>query len=93
MPFTTEEISIAGKTSLDFYLKNKPVDQIVQERPWLSKLMGGKVTMPGAKQNAVIQLRYRYQNNFSFFNGRKIVTYNNRETIEQATYPWRSAHD
>ena len=93
MPFTTEEISIAGKTSLDYYLKNKPVDQIVQDRPWLSKLMSSKQTMPGAKENAVVQLRYRYQNNFSFFNGRKVVTYNNRSTIEQATFPWRSAHD
>ena len=34
MPFTTEELSIAGKTALDYYLKNKPVDQISQERVW-----------------------------------------------------------
>ena len=93
MPFTSEELSIAGKTALDYYMKNKPVDQIVQERPWLSKLMSSKKSMPGAKQNAVVQLRYRYQSNFQFFNGRKVVTYNNRSTIEQATYPWRAAHD
>lgn len=93
MPFTTEELSIAGKTALDYYLKNKPVDQISQERVWLKKMMTGKKSMPGGKQNAVVQLRYRYQNNFSFFNGRTIVTYNSRSTIEQATFPWRAAHD
>ena len=68
MPFTTEELSIAGKTALDYYMKNKPVDQISQERVWYKKLQGGKGSMPGGKQNAVVQLRYRYQNNFSFFN-------------------------
>lgn len=93
MPFTAEEISIAGKTALDYHLKNKPVDQVGVDRIWLKKLNSGKKSMPGAKQNAVIQLRYRYQSNFQFFNGRKIVTYNNRSTIEQATYPWRAAHD
>ena len=93
MPFTTEELSIAGKTALDYYMKNKPVDQISQERVWYKKLQGGKGSMPGGKQNAVVQLRYRYQNNFSFFNGRKVVTYNNRSTIEQATFPWRACHD
>lgn len=27
------------------------------------------------------------------FNGAQIVTYNRRQTLEQAQYPWRSAHD
>jgi len=93
MPFTSEELSIAGKTSLEYYLKNKPVDQIHIEHPWMKRLNKTKKSMPGGKENAVIQLRYRYQNNFQFFNGRKVVTYNNRDSIEQALYPWRSAHD
>lgn len=93
MPFTTEEISIAGKTALDYYLKNKPTDQIKVDRVWLKKLMSTKKSMPGAKQNATVQLRYRYQSNFSFFNGRAQVTYNNRSTVDQAAFPWRSAHD
>lgn len=93
MPFTAEELSIAGKTALDYHLKNQPVDQVAVDRVWLKKLNSGKKSFPGAKENAVVQLRYRYQSNFQFFNGRKIVTYNNRSTIEQATYPWRSAHD
>jgi len=93
MPFTSEELSIAGKTALDYHLKNKAIDQVAVDRLWLKKLQSGKKSIPGAKENAVIQLRYRYQSNFQFFNGRKIVSYNNRSTIEQAVYPWRSAHD
>lgn len=93
MPFTAEEISTAGKTSLDFYLKNKPVDQVGVERPFLKKLMDKKKAFPGAKQYIVEQIRTKYQSNFQWFNGSQVVTYNKRKTIEQASYPWRSAHD
>lgn len=64
MPFSTQEISDAGKVGLDFYLKNKPVDQVTVERPLLKALMAGKKSAPGAKQFVVEQLRYRYQSNF-----------------------------
>lgn len=64
MPFTTQEISDAGKVGLDFYLKNTPIDQIDVERPFLKALNGRKSSAPGAKQYIVEQLRVRYQSNF-----------------------------
>jgi len=93
MPFTTQEISDAGKIGLDFYLKNNPVDQIAVERPFYKALNGRKSSAPGAKQYIVEQLRFRYQSNFQWFNGSQVVTYNRRQSIEQANYAWRSAHD
>lgn len=93
MPFTSEEITTAGMTSLDFYLKNNPIDQIAIERPWLERLMKGKKSYPGAKQYVVIQLRTSYDSNFQWFNGSKTVTYNKRKTIKQANFPWSSFHD
>ena len=93
MPFTSQEISDAGKIALDFYLKNNPIDQIAVERCLLKTLMGAKQAAPGAKQYIVEQLRARYQSNFQWFNGAQVVTYNRRQSIEQASYAWRSAHD
>ncbi|MCC6530933.1 MAG: phage major capsid protein [Burkholderiales bacterium] len=93
MPFTTSEITDAGKIGLDFYLKNNSIDQVAVERPLLKRLAGDKRSAPGAKQYIVEQLRYRYQSNFQWFNGAGVVTYNRRQTIEQANYAWRSAHD
>lgn len=93
MPFTATEITEAGKIALDFYLKNTPVDQVSVERPLMKMLMAGKKDFPGAKQYVTEQLRHRYQSNFQWFNGSQVVTYNRRTTIEQAQYPWRSAHD
>jgi len=93
MPFTSQEITDAGKVGLDLYLKNEPIDQIAVERPWLKRLSKNKLTAPGAKQYIVEQLRVRYQSNFQWFNGAQVVTYNRRQSIEPAQYPWRSAHD
>lgn len=93
MPFSAADIQDAGKIGLDFYLAASPVDQIALERPLLKALQGKKKTAPGAKQYVVEQLRVRYQSNFQWFNGSQVVTYNRRQTIEQANYAWRSAHD
>lgn len=93
MPFSSQEITDAGKIGLDLYMRNKPIDQIGVERPFLKKLNAGKKTAPGAKQYIVEQLRVRYQSNFQWFNGSQVVTYNRRQSIEPAQYPWRSAHD
>lgn len=93
MPFTNQEITDAGKAALDFYLKNNPIDQITVERPLYKKMRGKQMEAPGGKQYIVEQLRVRYQSNFQWFNGSQVVTYNKRQSIEQAQYPWRSAHD
>lgn len=93
MPFTTQEITDAGKIGLDYYLKNSPIDQIAVERPLAKYLASKKVSAPGAKQYIVEQLRVRYQSNFQWFNGSQVVTYNRRQSVEQANYAWRSAHD
>ena len=93
MPFTSQEIIDAGKAGLDFYLANKPVDQIAIDRPLLKAMQGKKKAAPGAKQFIVEQLRTRYGSNFQWYNGSAIVTYNKRQTLEQANYAWRSCHD
>ncbi len=93
MPFSAQEIQDAGKAGLDFYLANNPVDQVALERPLLKALQAKKKTAPGAKQFIVEQLRKTYGSNFQWFNGSSVVTYNRRQTLEQASYAWRSCHD
>lgn len=93
MAFTAQELQDAGKIALDFYLRNNPIDQVAVERPFMKALMAKKKSFPGGKQYIVEQLRYRYQSNFQWFNGASVVSYNKRVTVEQAQFPWRSAHD
>ncbi len=93
VPFNSQEITDAGKIGLDYFLRNDAIDQIAVQRPYLKWISGKKVSAPGAKQYIVEQLRVRYQSNFQWFNGSQVVTYNKRQSIEQASYAWRSAHD
>lgn len=93
MAFSAQELQDAGKIALDFYMKKSPIDQVAVERPFMKALMGKKKSFPGGKQYIVEQLRYRYQSNFQWFNGASVVSYNKRVTVEQAQFPWRSAHD
>ena len=93
MPFSAQEILDAGKIGLDFYLAEKPVDQIAMERPLLKALQAKKKKAPGAKQYIVEQLRKNYGSNFQWYNGSSVVTYNRRVTNEQANFAWRSCHD
>jgi hypothetical protein len=50
MPFTSQEITDAGKIGLDFYLKNDPIDQISVERP-LYKYLAGKKSARRARSS------------------------------------------
>lgn len=93
MPFTATEIQEAGKIALDFYMKNKPVDQYNTERPLMQKLRKMQKSFPGGKEHVTEQLRKSNTANFQWFNGSEVVTYNKRRNIEQAQYEWRSAHD
>jgi hypothetical protein len=70
-----------------------PVDQIATERPLLKKLMEGRKTFLGAKQNVVENIRKTYGSNFNWAYGEAAVTFNKRNTTEQAAFPWRRAVD
>lgn len=93
MPFTAPELENLGYVALDHYLRNKPIDEIARERPFLARLMKGKKTFPGGKQYIVEQVRYQYDSNFQWYFGNDAVTYNEKDTIRQVQYPWAGAHD
>ena len=93
MPISPTDLTRLAKSSLDDYMRNAPVDQIAQERPLLNMLLKGKKPFGGAKQNIVEQIRKDYGSNFAFAYGETKVTFNKRDTLEQAAFPWRRAVD
>ena len=60
MSITSAELARAGKQSLDFYLKNNPIDQVTMQRPLLKLLSAKKKPFAGAKENIVEQIRTGY---------------------------------
>lgn len=93
MPFTADQISYAGRASIDYYLKNDPVDNINIDRPLIKMLMAGKKEYVGALQYVVEQLRFSNDSNFQSYFGDGQVTYNRKRTLQQAKYQWGSFHD
>jgi len=93
MPISNQDLQELAKVSLDEYLRNMPVDQIATERPLLKKLMEGRKTFLGAKQNVVENVRKTYGSNFTWAYGEDAVSFNKRNTTEQAAFPWRRAVD
>lgn len=93
MPISNADLQELAKVSLDEYLRNMPVDQIAQERPLLKKLMEGRKSFLGAKQNVVENIRKTYGSNFNWSYGEAAVQFNKRNTTEQAAFPWRRAVD
>ena len=55
MPISTQDLTKLAKSSLDDYLRNTPVDQITQERPFLNMLLKGKKPF-GGSANASISI-------------------------------------
>lgn len=93
MPFNAEQLAYAGRHSIDFYLRNNPIDQVNIERPLVKRLMNEKREYGGGLQYVVEQLRYQNDSNFQSYFGDQTVTYNRKRTIQQAKYEWGSFHD
>ncbi len=93
MAISNADLQELAKVSLDDYLRNLPVDQISIERPFLKKLMEGRKSLLGAKQNVVENIRKTLGSNFSWAYGEDAVKFNKRNTTEPASFPWRRAVD
>lgn len=93
MPITPADLQALGKSSLDDYMRNAPVDQIGVDTPLLKQLMKRRKLFLGAKQNVVVQLRKSYDSNFAWAYGESPVSFNKRDTLSQAAFPWRRAVD
>jgi len=91
--FLPGEIQQLGYIALDYYLRNKPIDQIARERPLLAMLMKKRKSFPGGKQYIVEQVRKSYDSNFQWYFGEDTVSYNKKDTVRQCQYPWGGVHD
>lgn len=93
MPFNTEALAYGAKHSIDFYMKNKPIDQINIERPLLKRLLADRRDWAGGLQHVVETLRISNDSNFQSYFGDQQVTYNRKRTLDQAKFGWGSFHD
>jgi hypothetical protein len=93
MPISAGDLAIVTKHALDDYMRNRPVDQIGTERPLVKKLMAGRKKLMPARQYSIANVRSGYGSNFAWSFGESARSFNKRDTMEQAQFPWRVALD
>jgi len=93
MTITSAELARVGKASLDYYLKNKPIDQVGVQRPLLKHLTAKKKTFSGAREHVVEQIRKGYGSAGQWFDSSDTLNYTARDTLEQSRFPWYEFHD
>jgi len=93
MPISSQHIAVVGKSSLEYYLRNPPVDQIQVGRPWIKKLRAMKERFGGGKENVVVQLRKDYDESGEWYFGAQEFIYHSIDSLAQAFFAWRSFRD
>ena len=93
MPISSTDLQELGKSTLDDYLKNEPIDQVSVDIPLFKKLMEKRKEFAGAKQNVTVNIRKSHDSNFAWAYGEEPVSFNKRNTVENAAFPWRRAVD
>jgi hypothetical protein len=93
MPISAGDLAIVSVAALDDYMRNRPVDQIGTERPFIKKMMAGRKKLMPARQYAIESVRKAYDSNFAWSFGDAARTFTKRDTAENAQFPWRVALD
>lgn len=93
MPISGGDLATVTVAALDNYMRNRPVDQIGTERPFIKKLMAGRKGLMPARQFSVETVREGYGSNFAWTFGETARTFNKRSINAQAQFPWRVATD
>jgi hypothetical protein len=93
MPISAPDLATVTVAALDDYMRNKPVDQIGTERPFIKKLMGGRKTLMPSRQYSIATVRETYGTNFAWSFGESARTFTKRSNNAQAQFPWRVALD
>jgi hypothetical protein len=93
MPFSQEQLTAGAASSINYFMRNKPVDQVNIERPLLRRLLQNRRDWVGGLQYIVETLRVSNDSNFQSYFGDQQVTYNRKRTLDQAKFTWGSFHD
>ncbi len=93
MPLNAAEIARIGKVAITSYGKNKPVDQINQDRPLLDALLPKAKNIEGGLDGFTINIFKSNDANGQLWSGNSKVTYNTRNPNDYSKWDWMNHHD
>lgn len=93
MPFNAMQLTLGANYQLENYATTDPVDQVNIDHPLMKWMVANKIETAGG--NAYFNEKVRIGNDANYQNyfGDDQVSYNRRDTIRLAKYPWYNFHD
>jgi hypothetical protein len=93
MPITPAQLALGANYQLEAYSSESPVDQFTQNRPFTAWLMAKKVNTVGGNEYFNEKLLKSADSNYQNYYGDDQVTYNRRDPVRLAKFPWANFHD
>ena len=90
---TPAQFAAGANKQLEVYSKEKPVDQVGHDKPLLQWFISHKKEAPGGNQYFNEKVHVAYDSNYQNYYGDDQVTYNRRDTVRLAKFPWYNFHD
>lgn len=92
MPFTAEEVENIANATLDFYIRENPTSQTIQEKPLLNALWSKRKSFPGGKEAISIAVKGDYTSQLEGYSHDDEVGYANPANIKRAHFLWYELH-
>jgi len=90
--FTAEEAVNIANSVLDYHIKGKAIDQIVQDRLLVDQLKKNQKTFPGGKDAITVNVRGAYTTTLQGFSHDDDVGYANPANTKQGSFNWKELH-
>jgi hypothetical protein len=93
MPINPTQLAIGTNYQLETYAQNEPVDQVNTDHPLFQWFVSNKIDTPGGNTYFNEKVRIANDSNYQNYYGDDQVTYNRKDTVRLAKYPWSNFHD
>ena len=93
MPITAAQLAAGANYQLQAYAANDPIDQYNPLRPTFSWLLKNMEQTVGGNTYLNEKVRIQNDSNYQNYYGDDQVSYNRRDVIRLAQYPWYDFHD
>lgn len=93
MPFNAMQLTLAANYQLESYSESDPVDQVNNDHPFMKWMVANKVDTAGGAAYFNEKVRIGNDANYQNYFGDDQVSYNRRDTVRLAKFPWANFHD
>lgn len=93
MPINPTQLALGVNYQLETYSESDPVDQVNVAHPLMAWLVANKVETAGGNAYFNEKVRIGNDSNYQNYYGDDQVSYNRKDTIRLAKFPWANFHD